>query len=191
VSVFEASVSLDGADQDRLFKWGVVLDGPQGTNFWGIPTEVHDANSADRYRQFRLKGGGAGPQVERYYFTYLRRLGANKQLGPGWVSPGLHFAIWAPNARNVEVVFGDPATGYIANDGTGVDPNQPVVALSHLADGTWVGDPDGDYELFKSLPYMYRIVNAQGQTVYRTDIFSAARLGVATSILAGSRGAAP
>ena len=106
--IFTASISLDLADQDKTFKWGVVLDGPQGSNFWGIPTEVQDVNSVERYRQFRLNGGGA-PQVERYYFTYGRRLGANKHFAAGSAMPGLRFAVWAPNAQSVEVVFGRPS----------------------------------------------------------------------------------
>jgi 1,4-alpha-glucan branching enzyme len=39
---FTALVSLDTADQGKTFKWGVMIDGPQGANFWGIPTEVQD-----------------------------------------------------------------------------------------------------------------------------------------------------
>jgi 1,4-alpha-glucan branching enzyme len=175
--IFQASISLDLADQDKTFKWGVVLDGPQGSNFWGIPTEVQDVNSVERHRQFRLKGGGRAPQVERYYFTYGRRLGANQHFAAGGATPGLRFAVWAPNARSVDVIFGNPANGYIANDGTGVDPARPVVALARVADGIWEGGPPGDFETFKSLPYMYRIVNAQGQTVYRTDIFSRSQIG--------------
>jgi 1,4-alpha-glucan branching enzyme len=175
--IFKASLSLDLADQDRKFKWGVVLDGPQGSNFWGIPTEVQDVNSVERHRQFRLNRGGGAPQVERYYFTYGRYLGANKHFAAGSAAPGLRFAVWAPNARSVRVVFGRPANGYIANDGTGTDPAQPVVALSRSADGVWEGGPQGDFKTFKSLPYMYRIENAQGQTVYRTDIFSRSQIG--------------
>jgi 1,4-alpha-glucan branching enzyme len=175
--VFKASVPLDLADQDKAFKWGVVLDGPQGGNFWGIPTEVPDINSVERYRQFRLAGGGAAPRVERYYFTYGRRLGANLHFAARRTTPSLRFAVWAPNARSVKVVFGKPANGYIANDGTGIDPAQPVVALARSADGIWQGGPRGAFETYKSLPYMYRIVNAQGQTVYRTDIFSRSQIG--------------
>src|SRR5262249_30701686 len=52
--VFEASVALDLADKDRTFRWGVILDGPQGANFWGIPTEIPDKDSTDRYRPFHL-----------------------------------------------------------------------------------------------------------------------------------------
>jgi 1,4-alpha-glucan branching enzyme len=29
----------------------------------------------------------------------------------------------------------------------------------------------------ESLPYMYRLVNAEGRTVYRTDIFSRSQIG--------------
>jgi 1,4-alpha-glucan branching enzyme len=177
--IFTASLSFDRADQDKTFKWGVVLDGPQGSNFWGIPTEVHDKDSVERYRQFRLHDGAA-PQVERYYFTYGRRLGANKQFAAGSATPSLRFAVWAPNAQRVDVVFGSPTRGYIAHDGAGIDPARPVVALIRGSDGIWEGGPQGDFETFKSLPYMYRIVNAQGQTVYRTDIFSRSQIGTGT-----------
>jgi 1,4-alpha-glucan branching enzyme len=174
--IFTVSLSLNFADQNKTFKWGVVLDGPQGTNFWGIPTEVPDVNSTDRYRQFRLHGVD-GAQLERYYFTYGRRLGANKHFEAGSATPGLRFAVWAPNARSVDVVFGKSANGYIADNGTGIDPTQPIVTLSRMADDIWEGWAQGNFERFKSLPYMYRIVNAQGQTVYRTDIFSRSQIG--------------
>ncbi|MCC2643221.1 MAG: Alpha amylase catalytic region [Nitrospira sp.] len=75
---FTASISFDLADRNRIFKWGVVLEGPQGSNFWDIPTKVPDINSAERYRVFKLSR--TAPQVERYYFTHCRRLGANKYL---------------------------------------------------------------------------------------------------------------
>jgi 1,4-alpha-glucan branching enzyme len=174
--IFRASIVLDLADADKTFQWGVVLDGPQGSHFWGIPTEVPDQASVERYRQFRLHGAGT-PQTERYYFTYARRLGANKHFAAGSAAPSLRFAVWAPNARSVEAVFGDPTYGYIADDGSGIDPTQPVVALSRLPDGVWEGVLAADFEAVKSLPYMYRIVNAQGQTVYRTDIFSRSQIG--------------
>ena len=149
--IFKASISLDLADQDKMFRWGVAVDGPQGNNLWGIPTEIQDMNSAERYRQFRLTGGGTS-QVERYYFTYGRRLGANKHFATGTSNPGLRFAVWAPNAQSVQVVFGKPANGYIANDGTGIDPTQPVVALVRAADGIWEGGPPGDFEHVQKPP---------------------------------------
>src|SRR5262245_59030771 len=175
--IFMGSVWLDLDDQAKIFNWGVVLDGPQGSNFWGIPTEVQDVNSAERHRGFRLKSGVGQPQTERYYLTYGRRLGANKYLKTGSAAPRLRFGVWAPNAQKVEVVFANPAHGYIANDGTGVDPTQPIVGLSRMADGMWEGGPPGSFESFKGLPYMYSILNAQGQQVYRTDIFSRNQIG--------------
>lgn len=175
---FTASVALDLADRDRTFRWGVALDGPQGSNFWGIPTEVGDVHSVERYRQFRLTGSAA--QVERYYFTYLRRLGANKHFPVGTTAPRVRFSVWAPNAQSVDVVFGHPSKGYIGDDGSGIDPARPVVRLTQSIGGIWEGAPPGTFETFKSLPYMYRIVNAQGRTVYRTDIFSRSQSGRGT-----------
>ena len=175
--VFRARIALDLSDQGRTFRWGVILDGPQGANFWGIPTELPDANSVERFRQFRLQGGTA-PQLERYYFTFTRRLGANKLFTAGsTAAPSLRFAVWAPNARSVEVVFGDPASGYIAGDGVGIDALRPAVALTRMPGGIWEGGPAGDFDTFKSAPYMYRIENARGGTVYRTDIFSRSQIG--------------
>ncbi len=175
--IFRTSVSFDLAYQDRMFKWGVVLDGPQGSGFWGFPTEVQDKDSVKRYRQFQLNGEEGTYQVERYYFTCLRRLGANKHFTVGRSTPNLLFAVWAPNAKQVDVVFGDPHTGYIADDGSGIDPRRPVIALARSSGGIWEGETAGDYENFKSAPYMYRILNAQGETVYRTDIFSRSQIG--------------
>ncbi len=174
--MFKASIPLDLADRDKTFKWGVVLDGPQGANFWGIPTEAQDADSTDRYRQFRLSESAAR-QMERYYLTYCRRLGANKHYVAGSASPQLRFACWAPNAQKVEVVFGKSSSGYIADDGTGIDTSRHPVALSRSAEGIWEGSAPGDFESYKGVPYMYRIDNAQGHTVYRTDIFSRGQIG--------------
>jgi 1,4-alpha-glucan branching enzyme len=174
--MFNASVPLDLADAQRTFKWGVVLDGPQGSNFWGIPTELKDVNSVERYRTFRLVTGG-GPQVERYYLTYLRRLGANKDFAAGGANAGLRFAVWAPNAKRVDVVFGHPASGYIADDGTGIDASRPAIALTRGVDDVWEGRGQGAFATFMSLPYMYRIENAQRRTVFRTDIFSRSQIG--------------
>ncbi len=176
--IFKASVSLDLADQGKTFKWGVILDGPQGANFWGIPTEVHDDKSVERHRQFQLSGGATTPQVERYYYTFGRRLGANKYFAAAGAKPGLRFAVWAPNAKSVEVVFGNPDNGYITDKGDGVDPKRAVVAMARSSDNNiWEGIPQGDFETFKGLPYMYRIKNAQEQIVYRTDIYSRSQIG--------------
>jgi 1,4-alpha-glucan branching enzyme len=173
--MFTASVTLDLDGQQRTFSWGVVLDGPQGANFWGIPTEVPDANSTERVRQFRLSGGTR--QIERYYFTYCRRLGANKHFAAVGSVPTLRFAVVAPHAQSVDVVFADPARGYIADDGTGIDSTKAAVLLTKGDGGTWEGGPPDAFEAFRGFPYMYRIVNAQGRTVFRTDIFSRSQIG--------------
>src|SRR5919107_633442 len=81
-----------------------------GRNLRCIPTEIHDMNSTERSRQFRLTGGGT-PHVERYYLTYGRRLGANKHFPAGTSTPVLRFAVWAPHAQGVEVVYGKPTHG--------------------------------------------------------------------------------
>jgi hypothetical protein len=61
----------------------------------------------------------AGGQQE-YWFVTGRRFGAQKYTSPGAAKPDIHFAVWAPYAQNVEVVFAPfqpaagTATGYIA-----------------------------------------------------------------------------
>jgi 1,4-alpha-glucan branching enzyme len=174
---FRCAVLLDTADGDRTFKWGVRLDGPRQANSWGIPTEVQDGNSTLRYRQFRLGPNVPSPQVEQYHLTYNRRLGANKYFVTPAASPGLRFAVWAPNALDVAVVFGDPSRGYISDAGTGIDAARPIVALSRSPDGIWEGNPPGSFQAFMNAPYMYRIRNAQNQLTYRTDIFSRSQIG--------------
>ncbi len=184
---FIAEVVLDTPDAHQAFEWGVILDGPQGSNFWGMPTEVQDVNSVERKRSFRLmssSGDSAAttapqpqPQVERFYLTNLRRLGANKYFTNELSDPQLRFSVWAPNAQNVEVVFGKVNNGYIGDDGRGIDASKPVVKLARDRQGTWHGLAPGKYVDYLGLPYLYRLVNAQGATVYRTDIFSRSQIG--------------
>ena len=121
---FETTVELDDSQIGWLFRWGVMLDSPAGNNLWGIPTEINDRNSSDRYRSFTLQSPNNNqPQQERYYLVYSRRLGAQLYHLPGQSQPGLRFAVWAPNARNVEVVFGNRSSGYIADDVFREDPD--------------------------------------------------------------------
>jgi 1,4-alpha-glucan branching enzyme len=174
--VFTTTIPFDHTETGRTFKWGVVLDGPQGANFWGIPTEIQDMNSAERYRQFRLQSDEAH-QVEIYYFTSTRRLGAHKCLTAGSLDAGIRFSVWAPNAKSVEVIFGRPNLGYIGNDGSGIDTSRLPIPLNKIEGGIWQSAPQLNFAAFEGLPYMYRIVNAQSQTVYRTDIFSRRQTG--------------
>jgi len=173
---FTATVELDDSEVGKRFRWGVRLDGPSGPNVWGIPTEVNDSVSSDRYRIFDLKPAGI-TQREDFYFTYARRLGARKLFTDGFDRPDLRFSVWAPNAQDVDVVFGKPSIGYIADDGDGIDPARPVFKLQRNPSGIWESDAVPDFAAFEGAPYMYRIKNAQGQTVYRTDIFSRSQIG--------------
>jgi 1,4-alpha-glucan branching enzyme len=172
---FTATALLDEAEIGTTFSWGVRLDGPGGANVWGIPTEVKDIRSAERFRTFTLTASAQSRQQD-FYLTYARRLGAQKFFSDV-AAPGLRFAVWAPNALGVEVVFGTPANGYIADDGDGIDPARPIVALTKGADDIWQSAILPDFAAFDGAPYMYRIKNAQGGTVYRTDTFSRNQIG--------------
>jgi 1,4-alpha-glucan branching enzyme len=117
-----------------------------------------------------------------------RRFGAQKYFTDGSADPGIRFAVWAPDATNVEVVFapfdlssGTP-TGYIADDGTGVDPAAAVVPLTSIGSGVWESDIAGTPALagfadYLNRLYMYRITNEQGDTTYKVDIFSRSQVG--------------
>jgi 1,4-alpha-glucan branching enzyme len=173
---FTARVDLDDARAGETHRWGVRLDAPGVANAWAINLEVPDAESQDRYRGVTLPVvGGSGE--ERYYFTYARRLGAQRFYPPGSATPTLKFSAWAPNAKRVHAVFGRLDRGYIADDGAGIDPNRPVIDLQRSATGIWEGAPMGEFAQYAGLPYMFRIENAQGQTVYRTDIHSRWQIG--------------
>jgi 1,4-alpha-glucan branching enzyme len=171
---FTAKVAFDDSEVGKKFHWGVRLDAPSGPNLWGIPIEINDGMSAERYREFELQ-----PAVgtQEFYFTYARRLGARKFFSNGAQQPDLRFSVWAPNARGVEVVFGKPDNGYIADDGDGIDSVRPVFKLQRGPSGIWESDAIADFAAFEGAPYMYRITNAQRQIVYRTDIFSRNQIG--------------
>ena len=173
---FTATVHLDDSDVGKRFRWGVRLDGPSGPNVWGIPTEVNDPNTSERYREFELKLAES-TQTEDFYFTYARRLGARKFFSDSSERADLRFAVWTPHAQAVEVVFGKPSNGYIADDGDGIDPARPVLKLQRRLNGIWESDVVPDFTAFEGVPYMYRVTNEQGQTVYRTDIFARNQIG--------------
>ena len=78
---------------------------------------------------------GGGTQVERYYFTHCRRLGANKRFLLAGGADGCVCRLGAER-RAVEVVFGTDS-GYIADDGTGIDP-------AHAGGVALRSSPDGD-----------------------------------------------
>ena len=176
---YEAEVELDPSQQGQTFQWRVLLDSGLGRDRTGVVTEQLGGDHNALYRSFELQ---PDTEEQRYYLTHVRRLGARKVRMPGREGYGLRFAVWAPNAQAVEVVFGDAATGYIADDGTGIDPRRPVIKLDRAADGIWLATPDTATELahfedFAGAPYMYRIKREDGSVAYRTDLYSRAQLG--------------
>lgn len=180
---FTATVEFDLSQVGYLFRWGVVLDSPQGHDLWGIPTEICDRNSSSRHRSFTLhQPNGNSLQQESYYLTHCRRLGAQKYYPAGQSMPALRFAVWAPNARNVNVVFGNTDSGYIANDGFGMDANLGPFPMFRTEENIWqtnltVSPELADFTKFDHQPYMFRIVKDDGQITYRTDLYARCQIG--------------
>jgi len=173
---FRATVNLDDSQIGQSFRWGVETDTLQQPNVWGVPTEVSDAAATGRYRSFTLR---AADQSERYYLTHCRRLGANKLFIEGQAEPAIRFSVWAPNARNVELVRGEPAGGYIWNDGRGVTA---AIPMHQVGEGIWatvVADAPAlmDFAGFDHTPYMFRITREDGSIAYRTDLYSRCQIG--------------
>jgi 1,4-alpha-glucan branching enzyme len=173
---FRAAVMLDDSQIGRTFRWGVSVDTRERTNLWGVPTEVGDPVSTQRYRTFTLTGA---EQEERYYLTFCRRLGANKLAADGGAAPAIRFSCWAPNARNVELVRGEPVSGYIANDGTGITATIPMHRDGAGVWSTAVADAPAlaDFASFDHTPYMFRITKDNGRIAYRTDLYSRCQIG--------------
>ena len=172
---FATTLTFPDDRAGETHRWGVQFDGPGGSNTWGINLEVNDANAQDRNRRvtFPAEGGAAD---ERYYFTYARRLGAQKWYTDGG-PPRIRFSLWAPHASEVAVVFGRTDNGYITNSGGGMDPARQAFPLQPVGGGIWEGVPAGNFSDYVGAPYMFRIKNAQGNTVYRTDIHSRWQIG--------------
>jgi 1,4-alpha-glucan branching enzyme len=175
---FEADVSLAPSEEGKDFHWTVVLDGPLGLDRQGFVTEQPGLGHDALQRTFKL-ASDAGEQ--RYYLTHVRRLGA-RALCNAERQRGLGFAVWAPNAEAVDVVFGSPTSGYIADDGSGIDPTRPVIALARGRDGVWSAGPENNpalthFDDFVGAPYMYRIRKEGGAVAYRTDMYSRLQIG--------------
>ena len=183
---FTASVSMDASQVGTRFEWGVIADLASAQNSWVVVTEVADPNSAQQTRSFILSAAGGR---QDYWFATGRRFGAQKYTPTGATKPGIRFSVWAPFAQSVEVVFAPfpaaPATpsGYIADDGTGVDPTASVVPLTQIGTtGIWETSVTttpalADFSAFMNRLYMYRIVNEQHGATYKVDIFSRNQVG--------------
>lgn len=176
---FTATIKLDNSEVNREFRWGVFVEDLSDTKLWGIMTEVNSTTSNDRYRTLVLRGNtGKNPQEERYYLTHCRRLGANRYSLSGKSEPGICFAVWAPNAKNVEVVFGGES-GYIADDGFGIDKDHSFspVSMSRQEDGIWQTEILSNFSKYDHKPYMFRITKEDGRVAYRTDLYSRCQIG--------------
>lgn len=158
---FFADVQLDAAGAGREFAWGVSLERNAGESVWGIPAEVADLGSTAQVRAFTLKPSGGEPQREAYRLSHHRSRGA-RPLGEA-----IRYAVWAPNARSVEVVFGC-ASGYIADDGSGADTALAQIALQRDDYGEWSAT-SADFAAHVGRGYMYRVTRDDGQVVYRTS----------------------
>ena len=172
---FRATVQFDDSEVGQTFHWGVTVLTADHADLCGIATEVADPAAAGRTRSFVLQPDG---QTERYWLTHCRRLGANKVVVSGR-QPGIRFAVWAPNARNVELVRGQHYSGYIWNDGRGV---VSAIPMRRGDDGIWsVGSGDtpefADFAQLDHTPYMYRITRDDGSIAYRTDLYSRCQIG--------------
>jgi len=182
---FSANISFDARQAGATFQWGVVADMEGAPGTWVVATETPDENSNQRFRSFVL---AAGETRQDYWFATGRRLGAQKYLPPGAAKPGIRFAVWAPHATQVEVVFapfdlaGGTPTGYIADDGTGLDPAAAVAPLAPMGGGIWESDMGttpalASFDSYLNRLYMYRITNEQGNTTYKVDVFSRNQVG--------------
>jgi 1,4-alpha-glucan branching enzyme len=176
---FHATVDLPEVRIGQTYSWGVLLDSPAGRDVWAIPTETGDADSTARHRTFIL---GRDSYRQEYWLNTSRRLGANKRYDNG--SPRMEFAVWAPNARQVSVVFGDPGVGYIGDDGSGIDQSFGAIEMGRNGDGVWTTDPAdsrlSDFEKLHHRPYMFQIVKDNGRVAYRSDLYARCQIGKGT-----------
>ena len=174
---WRADVPLDDAQRGWTFRWGVIVDTQHQKRAWAISTEVGDPNSSTQHRSFELREDG---QVERYWLTHCRRLGANKLWRKGAQKPNLAFSVWAPNAREVDAVIGDPVTGYIWSEGRGVK-HAFRLTTSAAGNGIWESDPAdaalADFAHWDHQLYMFRIRKDDNSVAYRTDLYSRCQIG--------------
>ncbi len=173
---FEATVPFADSDVGKRFEWSVVGDGPAGAGLGLVATEEDDPGSARTVRSFVLRAGG---QLERYELVLARRLGANP-FHRSERSPALRYALWAPNARAVEVVFGDGTHGYVSDDGVGL-ASRPAVRLVAAGAGVWETSADSPgletYGRDEFTPYLFRVTRDDGSISYRTDLYSRWQVG--------------
>ncbi|MDC7788499.1 alpha-amylase family glycosyl hydrolase [Rhodoplanes sp. TEM] len=176
---FRATVQLDEAAVGQTLRWSVTTETAAGT-ISAMPTEVNDAGASDQHREFLLR---EADQVERYFLTHCRRLGANRLIRDG--RDLVQFSVWAPNARSVELARAslsgaeNEKGGYIFDDGRGVDS---VTPMHRDGDGIWSTAPaelpeGGAFEAYDHTLYMFRVTKDDGDVAWRTDLFSRCQIG--------------
>ena len=171
---FRCVLSFPAGATGSEFTWGVMLDAPGRPDSWGITQEIEESG---RHELSFTLGPGSGRQV--YHLTHCRRLGANKYETAD-ANPAIRFAVWAPNAQLVEVVQGNLASGYIADDGSGtVGAPHPMF---RDGEGIWRTDPakspeTADFSRWDHVPYMFRVTKDDGSVAFRTDLHARCQLG--------------
>jgi 1,4-alpha-glucan branching enzyme len=201
---FQSEVTLPPSAIGLSFRWGVRLR-RGGETPWGICEEVNDAQSSETICHFTLSEAPSQHQI--YRLNWSRHLGAQKWYRAGESRPRIRFAVWAPNARTVEVVMADAWHGedgpsvihperipafqptpaeavcgtYVADNGAGSHPHWGPFPLHRHDDGVWRSNPeDPDFAIFERYhhaPYMYRVTRDDGSVVMRTDLYSRCQAG--------------
>jgi 1,4-alpha-glucan branching enzyme len=178
---YQAEVPLATDQAERTFRWSVLVDGADVRDARAVVTEIDDAQGTGAPALERRFVPAHSSGAERYHLSFARRLGAQKIQLAGAGEASLRFSVWAPNAEAVEVVFGRRGCGYIADDGTGIDPDRPVIPLVRGDTGLWQSN-DTDQHLARfadwvGVPYMFRVRKEGGAIAYRTDLYARAQIG--------------
>jgi 1,4-alpha-glucan branching enzyme len=169
---FEAEVSLDSAGVGTTFAWGVQLTRSDSSTVWGVAAEAPEPDRTAQELRFTLRPAGPEAQRETHHLSHQRWYGAHR-----WTSARqtLRFAVWAPNATGCQVVFGGPS-GYVADDGYGVDATLPPLPMTPGPDGEWEAISD-DRDNLVGRRYLYLVTRDDGQTQWCTDMYSREQCG--------------
>jgi 1,4-alpha-glucan branching enzyme len=172
---YTATVELADAELGRIFYWGTAFES-EGREIWAIPTEQQALDSDRRHRQFTLAESGS--QSEYYYLSHCRYLGATKVFHTSQES-FLRLAVWSPNARAIDVVFGDQSNGYIDDQGGGMgqDPEWQPMPMTRGEGDIWIAETAHLFGEAEGQPYMYRIEKDDGSIAYRSDLYARSQIG--------------
>jgi 1,4-alpha-glucan branching enzyme len=206
---FTANVQFAESEEGKTFRWTVLLE-IDGQQRLGITEEVNSGDSKENIRSFQLLSASGENQTEIYRLNWSRHLGAQKLMIPGEQEPRIQFAVWAPNAQQVEVIMVDlwmdgqevsaidpnaipalrtmPAEqvcgGYVSDTGEGVVNNWQPLAMIRDNEGVWrteANDPAAQsFRRFEHCSYLYRVTRDDGSVAYRSDLYSRCQIGFGT-----------